>query len=152
MSIADSTISGHNVAADEGGGVYGRNSEITVTGTTVSDNEAGNGGGFYLSNSPTTIESTTISGNTTTDDGGGGIKAGYYQPDEGEPGATTAGPDATLTIRNSTVSNNTAQYYGGGLYVRSRARRPSRTPPSPATTPSRRVGSTVATPASRSPR
>lgn len=113
-TISGSTISG-NTSSSSGGGAYARNTTLSVSNSTISGNTADDGGGLYLVNSPTTIEFTTISGNTASDGGGGGIKTGYY--DESEIDAAAGGPDATLTIRNSTIADNTAQYYGGGLYI-----------------------------------
>src|SRR4029079_5908414 len=69
----------------------------------------GHGGGLYIYNFSTTITNTTIDKHRTESadgaDGGGGL---LVRDD---------GSESTLTIRNSTISRNASQYYGGGLYI-----------------------------------
>jgi hypothetical protein len=88
-------------SSELGGGMYVE-PELTMTGTSVSGNEAERyGGGLWLAG-PTTIETSTIARNHLPDDegeeneGGGGV---YMS--NGEP----------LTIRTSTIAANV----GGGL-------------------------------------
>ncbi len=95
VTVSNSTVS-NNSAGGAGGGIvnYG---DLTVATSTVSDNNAGSGGG--ISNRGTaSITDSTISGNSATH-GGGGIS--NFQ--------------GTLTLNNSTVSDNDAER-GGGIY------------------------------------
>jgi hypothetical protein len=109
--ITNSTFSG-NTAGDRGGAIYLFDLDATISGSTITGNSADEGGGgIWAEGVDLGISFTTISGNTTSDDGGGGIKALDYS---GQGGASSS----TLTIRNSTISGNAAQFYGGGLYIR----------------------------------
>ncbi len=87
-----------------GGAIYSGQGLLTITDSTISGNSTGikdSYGGAILSSGVLTITGSTISGNTVngTPGYGGGISAG------GE----------SATIRNSTVSGNTA-LHGGGIY------------------------------------
>ena len=101
-----------NNTCGRGGGVANRASgTLTINNSTLSGNQATaaggdlGGGGLinYGSNATVTIDSSTISNNTTSTASvnGGGLK--NYQ--------------GTMTVRNSTISGNTAQYVGGGIHV-----------------------------------
>ncbi len=95
-----------NVAGGSGGGLtVAGTTTLTLTNSVVSGNTSeGNGGGVNINDGTTvTIERSEISGNVSnsaTSSGGGG--AIYFW-------------DSTLTLRNSTVSGNTAKANGGGL-------------------------------------
>ena len=106
MNVSNTVFDGNK--AKIGGGFFFYNDEAgTFSNCTISNNTATDrGGGIYLytSSGPVIIENCTISGNTATNSGGG-----IY-----------IGNDVT-TIRNSTITNNTADLngfrYGGGIYV-----------------------------------
>ncbi len=100
--MSDCTISGNSTAAGfggNGGGVYNTGS-LTITGSMVSDNSAGDfGGGIDNSGGTLTIADCTISDNDDSGRGGGG---GIYNE-----------LTSLLTITDSTVSNNSASEGGG---------------------------------------
>ena len=72
-TVIDSVIDG-NTSAENGGGIYARNI-VTISGTTISNNEAGNGrfgrGGGIHNQGDLTLTDSTLSGNRA--DRGGGI-------------------------------------------------------------------------------
>lgn len=105
LTLEDCTVTG-NLADDLGGGVFsGSASTVTVTNSTVSDNSAGGSGGGVFSGSVSTaiLTDSTITGNATGSNGsGGGVYSAAF----------------TLTLTNSTVSDNAADAKGGGVYSR----------------------------------
>ncbi len=116
MTVAGSTISG-NTAADTGGGgalglgggIFGFGGSLTVTDSTISGNTASAvggdqawGGGITGYGGTLTVINSTVSGNTVSAQGQG-IGGGIYN----------FGP---LTLTGSTLSLNTADNTGGGLY------------------------------------
>lgn len=76
-----------------GGGIYSFDSTLTVTGGTISGNEAKGSTSLIISNDGE-LSSSTL-GN-----GGGGIEA----------------QGGSLTVKDSTISNNNAQGNGGGIF------------------------------------
>ena len=100
ISITDSQVVNNKVteAGYHGGGIYGANGDITITGSTISGNESkGDGGGVYSYKGSLTISNTTVTGNSA-DYGGGGVF--NYEGD--------------LTVTSSVFTNNNADYGGGG--------------------------------------
>ena len=100
ISVTDSQVANNKVtyAGYHGGGIYGANGDITISGSTISGNESkGDGGGVYSYKGSLTISDTTITGNSA-DYGGGGVFN-----DEGD-----------LTITSSVITNNNADYGSGG--------------------------------------
>ena len=100
ISITDSQVANNKVteAGYHGGGIYGANGDITITGSTISGNESkGDGGGVYSYKGSLTISNTIITGNSA-DYGGGGVF--NYEGD--------------LTITSSVFTNNNADYGSGG--------------------------------------
>ena len=94
--IKDLVITGGN--ATQGGGIYCRSSNPTISGCTIEGNTGSQGGGIScLINSSPAISDCTISDNTANE--GGGISFISSNP----------------TISNCTISGNTA-YVGGGIY------------------------------------
>lgn len=111
-----------------GGGIYSFDSTLTVTDSTISDNEAkgstsliisndgelssstlGNGGGGICAvgkKSDVTLDKVTVTGNKATSNvstnlgAGGGIEA----------------QGGSLTVKDSTISNNNARGNGGGIF------------------------------------
>jgi hypothetical protein len=132
MTMVRSTISGNSVTSpvastgdgygyfSVGGGLYSRG-DLTMTDSTISgnsidvaaDGEGAPGGGVYV-RGIVDISGSTIDGNVADGKGGGLFKAIYSV--YGEPGGTN--PQTTLTIRNSTIANNTAA--SGGAIASSR--------------------------------
>ncbi|MGD1700197.1 Calx-beta domain-containing protein, partial [Dapis sp. BLCC M229] len=104
VTINNSTISG-NSATSNGGGIYSEGS-ITLDNSTISGNTAYRGAGVFnhLYGYLAVTNSSTITGNVTTGGNGGGIT---NLGDSNNP--------STVTINNSTISNNQGGD-GGGIY------------------------------------
>jgi hypothetical protein len=101
VTITKNIVNGLN---DWGGGIF-NSGPLTINNCTISDNISGGhnayGGGIY-NQGPMTIVNSTISGNTTSGSvgqGGGILNVG-----------------AVATIKNTTISGNTATN-GGGVYT-----------------------------------
>ncbi len=129
MTIANSTVSGNT--AGHGGGIFQRAGTMLIMSSTIRDNSATSsslgGGGIRNSNNfpiPTmTIISSTISGNTSSG-AGGGIRnsgqltlanttiSGNTSRSAQGAGISVANQAALITLRNSTISQNT----GGGIW------------------------------------
>ena len=94
-------ISGGRVysnSAEGGGGVYVVWGSATLSGTQVLSNSADvDGGGVFVDQGSATLSGTQVLGNSA-DHGGGILNYG------------------TLTVVHSTISDNTANAYGGGLW------------------------------------
>ena len=100
VNIIDSVILG-NRASSTAGGIYAYNSSWTIESSTISGNSGSVAGGIYLTRADMVISDSTVSGNTASSYGGG-----IYVYNA-----------STLSINNSTVSNNFAyDHDGGGLY------------------------------------
>src|SRR5215831_2053467 len=117
-SISNSTISG-NSAPQLGGGIFNLGT-LTIVNSTISGNTVGStmnglklGGGVCNLSGTLTIVNSTFSGNGAfgNDLKGPGLGGAIYTgPFESGFGAVT-----TLTLRNSTLSDNQANH-GGGMY------------------------------------
>jgi len=102
MSVVHSTISG-NSSGYWGGAIYNTpSSTLTVTDSTIAANSAGDLGGGICNEGPLTVTASTVSGNSAPH--GGGISTG------------TGDWGSTLTLINSTISENTATVAGGGIW------------------------------------
>lgn len=105
-TFTDVTFTG-NFADSDGGGLFvGDNSaEVLITGSEFTDNFAASDGGgatFEGMGADITVETTTVSGNRAPNDQAGGLF--FYYADE----------DITMTVSNSTITDNDA-WYGGGI-------------------------------------
>jgi predicted outer membrane repeat protein len=129
------TLEVHECPGRCGGGVLNDGS-LTLTNSTVSDNEAtvqeGSGGGIYNNGEAEgvlTLISSTVTGNTATLDGGGirsingaltlinsAIAANKGNQDGGGISISFTQP-FLVTINNSSVTGNTARIDGGGIEV-----------------------------------
>lgn len=112
-----------------GGGIYSYDSTLTVTGGTISGNEAkgsvalirynedgelsysglGNGGGGICAvgkESDVTLDGVTVTGNKATSNNSAHLGAGGGIEAQG----------GSLTVKNSTISNNEARGNGGGIH------------------------------------
>ncbi len=99
LTLTDTTVSDNN--GYNGGGIdFSGNGWLTLTDSTVSDNNASTGGGINVSgNGGMTLTNSTISGNHS------GYGGGIF--DSGNGG---------VTLTDSTVSDNNA-YNGGGINI-----------------------------------
>lgn len=140
LSISDSTISGNSgsgVQSDDGGSLTITDSTIsgnagdglftgngtasifdsTISDSTISDNTGtgiANGGGIF-NGSALSITNCTITGNTNNaipGNIGSGEGGGIYSMG----GTAEEGPIGSLTVTNTTISDNSASS-GGGIYV-----------------------------------
>lgn len=143
ITITGSTLSG-NTASENGGGLYVAGSITLNSGTVIKSNTGTtNGGGVYVDNGTFTMNAGTIGGsetpNTATNGNGGGvyvtgsdakvdIKGGAISyntapstiTDKGRGGGIyvdSTGDEGTSVSGSASVNNNTAQQYGGGVYV-----------------------------------
>ncbi|HEY0142229.1 MAG TPA: Calx-beta domain-containing protein [Thermoanaerobaculia bacterium] len=130
LVIADSAISGNSAVGQGGGGFIG-GGRLYLDRTDVSDNLArnGGGGGLALFSTDTIISDSTFSGNTANDNGGGlALYGGALDMTSTTfSGNTVTGGDGggiyfylygggdAGTIRHSTIVDNQAAYYGGGI-------------------------------------
>jgi hypothetical protein len=96
LTVTDSTFSGNS--ADSGAGVAAGGGMLTISDSTFTDNDARTGSGGGLAACPTTgtVTGSTFSGNT-------GVAAGAVAAGCGD-----------LTILNSTLTGNSAGFFGGG--------------------------------------
>ncbi|MFM9878561.1 MAG: choice-of-anchor Q domain-containing protein [Rhodoglobus sp.] len=106
ITVTDSLFFDNTVTNSRGGGLYvgGSSGIVTITGTTFSLNRAEIGGGGFasLGDVYVEIEDSFFFDNSTPERGGA-----IYQ------GAN----DGTTSIARTTFSGNTANLYGGGVYV-----------------------------------
>jgi putative cofactor-binding repeat protein len=106
VSISGLTLRDGTANAN-GGGIYSKYSDLSLTDTVVSGNtstrDGGQGGGVAVRHGSVTLDRSTVSGNTVPN--GNGFGGGIWTF------------DAPAVIRSSTISGNTANDDGGGFYV-----------------------------------
>ncbi|MEU6218237.1 right-handed parallel beta-helix repeat-containing protein [Streptomyces sp. NPDC047022] len=92
-----------NTASSGGGITAGPHTTLSLTGSTIEDNQAPNGGGGILAfgAAAVTLNSVTVSGNQTNGVGGGLEFSSVSSP---------------ASITHSVISHNTAQLEAGGIY------------------------------------
>ena len=109
-----------------GGGIWSRESTVTLTGSTISGNTAGgNGGGIYQLNDSLTVNTTTIHRNTASNSGAGIFSNGGTATVQNSMvlqnvATISAGGiekrNGTLNVTNSTLQLNKSSKYGGGIW------------------------------------
>jgi hypothetical protein len=135
VTISGLTISGGRESS-QGGGIRSFGT-LTVQNVTLSNNSAGTGGGIDNEGPLFTLIGSTISGNTATNRGGGVASTDYGgsvtiqdssitgNSASGDRGGGFYSDAGDITVRNSTISNNTVQgsggTAGGGISTRSSA-------------------------------
>ena len=134
LTISNSAISNNQTTDDDGGGVwFDEGVAMTVVNTTISGNQStgGAGGIIFDDGGQLVIRNSTISGNTAGDGPGGGIWVrGYVTESVTIANSTIAGNHAgdngggfatrrffPLSILESTISGNTADGIGDGIYL-----------------------------------
>jgi len=138
VSITNSAISG-NSAALQGGGIWSTSGTLSLSGATVSDNTSGyRGGGISARNGLdgfTISQASVVSGNESSGHGGGIYTTGdltltnsqvinnisqvsSFNRSGGGGGVWLSGV-ASLTLRGSTVSGNSAELVAGGIFAQS---------------------------------
>jgi predicted outer membrane repeat protein len=100
VTINGLVISG-GATTDLGGGILAANATLTLDHCTLSGNSAVNNGGGIYSDTILTVNHSTIAGNSTLHGRGGGICIEF---------------GVGLTVKDTTISDNSAAYYGGGIY------------------------------------
>ncbi len=117
VSISGVTLSNGNAGTEAGGGIFSTGT-IILSGVVLSGNVAASGGGMAVVGASATIVSSTISGNQATAGAGGGIAC---QPiPEMFPASANARNvtlSAFLGIDKSTISGNSAISGGSGIDV-----------------------------------
>jgi hypothetical protein len=110
----------------EGGAIAVHNSKLTVTGVTISGNIADIGGGIYADNSSTVEISESVLSNNAVSQSGGGIATydsnlsiskstlrGNTATGSGSGGGAITAARTAFTLKNSTISGNSASQGGG---------------------------------------
>ena len=130
FTLTSGAISGNTATYYDGGGVF-VGGTFTMEGGTISDNTAARmGGGVYMSgNSTFKMNGGTISGNTVSQEDGGGvyvegtfilnkgeIAGNYARHGGGVCVSNFATVDFAFTMNGGTISDNTADQCGGGVY------------------------------------
>ena len=137
MTVDHTRLEG-NVAngtdADQGGGgLYNDGGSLTIMASVIRDNAAlagsGSGGGILNNGGMLDVDDTQLRGNTSARAGGGietnagtvdlhGVLLSHNAtgPNPGNGGALHVTGEATVDVRNSVVSRNTAAAEGGGLW------------------------------------
>ena len=131
VAVSSGTITGNE--AKDGGGVYvnSNSATLTISGGTISSNKAsGNGGGVCVNGGGIlTMTGGDITGNEASGNGGGVYSCGTFtMSDEsaisenkatsGNGGGVDVSSKGTFTMKNGTISENSANY-GGGVCLES---------------------------------
>lgn len=106
VTIANSNFD-KNKAEQSGGAISNYNNGVTVNNSTFTNNNATNGGAIYSNNGNSNINSSKFIGNNATNGG-----AVYYENTN-----IQINPDVTLTVENSTFSENNAAL-GDDIYTK----------------------------------
>ena len=105
-TINNSSISGNTAPSGSGGGISGDHSPFSISYCDINDNAVSDkGGGIYCLLSAATINICTVADNTAANGGGIGL----------ESSAPTS--DGSTIINLTLITGNTADNYGGGVYV-----------------------------------
>ncbi len=127
VTVSDLTIQSGNVPGESGGGIRNRGT-LSLTAATLSGNVTGIDGGGILNLGILTLTSSTVSGNTATGDGGGifngsGNTLTVTASTVTNNNTTGTGSDGggifnagSATLTNSTITDNTANDAGGGIF------------------------------------
>ena len=110
VRLDDSDVLDNAAGADgDGGGVFARGYGIIfATGGRIAGNAARNGGGVHLAGQQLTVIGSQVTGNTALSGDGGGIDIN-----------SNYGP--SVSVRDSTLSGNSAADEGGAINARSGA-------------------------------
>lgn len=105
-NIGTATVRGSNISYNAGRGIFNSSTgTLTVSNSMISRNVMWEGGAGIYNDGITTVENSTISENRSQ----GGNRHG---------GGILNSSAGTLTVSNSTISSNYAEYDGGGIYNR----------------------------------
>ncbi|HSH05112.1 MAG TPA: LamG-like jellyroll fold domain-containing protein [Anaerolineae bacterium] len=120
-----------NSAGSDGGGIFNLSDNIIISNTIIQDNySSANGGGLLHTRGTLHIANSTIA-NNTADNSGGGLALGVYFTTtkttisnsiiQGNQAINNDGGgiwnrSAIMTLTHSTIADNHASVFGGGLY------------------------------------
>ncbi|WP_339727087.1 peptidylprolyl isomerase [uncultured Gimesia sp.] len=130
ITLINSVVSQNMVSEGSGGGVYQIQGLLTVTGSTFLGNQTGtssaSGGGVYATETTTSITDSTFHDNRSVTSGGGliqnlgvlSVRNSTFSENQAQFGSgggiyTSAN---TVSVLNSTISGNTASQNGGGIF------------------------------------
>lgn len=107
-----------NGKAGQGGGIF-NTGKLSAAKMTIDGNTAGEGGGIY-SSGELELDSSAVTGNSSWGTAGGIMISIKYnikqeQDDARRNGGFARRKERISTITNTTISNNTAESFGGGL-------------------------------------
>lgn len=101
-----------NTAAHAGGGIYNtHDGVVTISGGTLAGNAAVFGGGVSTYGGYLTIDGSELLGNRASSGGGGVHALVLGPPPQPRP------PQDTVTLVDALLDGNTAETYGGGVYI-----------------------------------
>ncbi|QDT44245.1 putative peptidyl-prolyl cis-trans isomerase [Gimesia alba] len=129
VTLTDSVVSNNTGFNGSGGGLYQDQGLLTVTGSSFISNSTGSalsGAGIYANETTTSITDSTFHANRSSGSGGGlsqnlgtlSVRNSTFSENEalfGDGGGIYSGT-RTTSILNSTISGNTASQNGGGIY------------------------------------
>ncbi len=129
LTIVDTAVLRGRSAGGLGGGLFARNSNVTVLRSIFSGNSAGFlGGAIYAIGTRLTISHSTFVGNTTEGAGGAVVadegtlltlSNSTFFLNRAEQGGAVAVQDATTEITNTTFLHNTAVFSGATMFFES---------------------------------
>lgn len=128
LTLASTIISDSVSDSGGGGGLYARQSSVTLSGTHVISNTAYQGGGIHNDESVLTLTLSSVVSNTSEGSGAGifswdGASILSYSAVVGNSangsggGIYQGGSAATLSLESSLVADNFAGSEGGGVFV-----------------------------------
>ena len=139
LSVLSSQFSDNEAAGGYGGAIYASSADFAISGSSFTDNQAGEQGGAIYDegtlsgSSPSdTVTTTSFTGNNAPSGGGGAIyeDSGWLALTDstlngntsasGVGGGLYGGSDEGLTLTNDTIENGSAED-GGGVYLNTTA-------------------------------
>ncbi|TWH65495.1 putative outer membrane repeat protein [Micromonospora olivasterospora] len=118
----------NNRAGDNGGGLFSSGGFVKISFTTIKQNTACNsGGGIYAANTDLTLDHVIVAKNHADKDGGGIVNTGGEdkkkdwptngdKKDQDNKRHGNKEQEATATISDSAIIDNTAGRFGGGIF------------------------------------
>lgn len=106
VTISNVTITGGNASGDFGGGILVAGGSLTLSNSRVVNSQAASGGGIALTGGSLNVNFSTIGPDTSSSSNVASANGGGLYVANG----------TTATVRNSTISFNSAKA-GGGVYV-----------------------------------
>jgi RTX calcium-binding nonapeptide repeat (4 copies) len=116
LTITNSVIA-NNDALDNGGGLYSVDGNVTISGSTISGNEAVNGvgGGAFTDDGSLTIVNSLLSENQSDSGGNGNYGGGAVFVEETYDEDNETGTE--VLVQSTAFLGNYSDDYGGALYL-----------------------------------